>query len=84
MRKYSNKEFGAEVANAYYLGFIEVFSLLRERPRAGQATPEYGKGVRRITHRKHRIFYVVRDDIVLIVRIVHHAQQAKRALKWTP
>jgi plasmid stabilization system protein ParE len=32
-------------------------------------------------HRQHRIFYVVEDDTVLIVRILHNARDAKRILR---
>jgi plasmid stabilization system protein ParE len=32
-------------------------------------------------HRRHRIFYVVDDEMVLIVRILHYAMDAQQALK---
>ncbi|MEQ1547643.1 MAG: type II toxin-antitoxin system RelE/ParE family toxin [Chakrabartia sp.] len=81
---YSEEQFGREVADAYAVGFEDAFDVLERHPHAGHAASKYGKGIRCMFHRKHRIFYTVRGDIVLIVRIVHHAQHAKRAMKWTP
>ena len=80
---YSEERFGREIADAYADGFEATFDLLSRYPLAGTAIPKLGKGIRCLVHRKHRIFYIVHDDIVLIVRIVHHARQAKRALNWT-
>lgn len=80
IRKYSIAEFGADVADAYFRGFNKAFSLLRERPFAGAGQPELAEGLRRYVHRRHRIFYRVDDDLVLIVRIIHHAQNARQAL----
>jgi toxin ParE1/3/4 len=78
--EYGAEQFGQDIADAYSRGFNEVFALLRRHPEAGQAQPEYGRGIRSFSHRKHRIFYTVSEDTVVIVRIVHHAQDAKRAL----
>ena len=77
---YSADQFGQEVADAYARGFNETFDLLRLHPEAGAAKPELGKAIRCIVHRKHRIFYTVNHGTVLIVRIVHHARDAGRAL----
>jgi toxin ParE1/3/4 len=81
IRKYSNEQFSANVANAYFVGFDELFDLLRRHPMAGAAKPELGKKIRCIVHRKHRIYYILDNDLVLFVRIVHYAMDAKRALK---
>lgn len=80
IRLYSNQQFGGEVADKYFLGFEAAFDLLRQHPMVGPAKPQLGKGVRCLVHRRHRIFYIVSRGIVLILRIIHHAQDAKRAL----
>jgi toxin ParE1/3/4 len=80
IRLYSNAEFGGDVADAYFLGFDEVFDLLERHPHVGQAQPKYGKGIRCIVHRNHRLFYTVVGERVIIIRIIHHAQDAQRAL----
>jgi len=78
---YSEGQFGREIADAYADGLEAIFDLLSRHPLSGAAMPKLGKGVRCIVHRKHRIFYTVRDDIVLIARIIHHARNAKSALR---
>jgi toxin ParE1/3/4 len=78
--EYGAEQFSPDIADIYSRGFNEVFSLLRRHPLAGAAKPELGHNLRCITHRRHRIFYVVNNDVVLIVRIIHHARDAQRIL----
>ena len=81
IRVYSVDRFGVEVADSYFLGFDTAFALLREHPMAGAGRADLGNGIRCLLHRRHRIFYYLDGDIVVIVRIVHHAMNARRALK---
>lgn len=81
IREYSIDQFGWEVADEYFLGFDAAFDLLVTHPFAGPARPELGEGIRCLIHQRHRIFYQVDGDLVVIVRIVHHAMNARRALK---
>ena len=78
--EYSYEFFGDEVAASYSRGFRDSFDLLRRHPFVGEEKPELGRGVRCLVHRKHRIFYLCTDETVFIIRIIHHAQDAKRAL----
>ena len=78
--EYSVDQFGQDVADIYARGFNETFDILRRHPLAGPEKPELGRAFRCIVHRRHRIFYTVSDDTVLIVRIIHHARDARRAL----
>ena len=80
---YSFEQFGEGIADAYMRGFDELFDLLRRHPKAGVSAPELGKGIRKLTHRQHRIFYTAEGHLVFIARIVHHAMDAKRAMKGT-
>ena len=63
--------------------FDELFDLLRRHPLAGREACDLGNGMRSLTHRSHRVLYQVGKDEVLIVRILHHAMDAKLALKRT-
>lgn len=81
IRIYSNQQFGGDTADAYFLGFDDAFDLLGRHPKAGEAKAKLGKGIRCLMHRKHRIFYQVDGEVVLIVRVVHHAMDARRALQ---
>lgn len=78
---FSFEQFGDEVASTYMRRFAELFDLLRRHPLAGQNASDLGKGMRSLTHRSHRILYQARKDGVLIVRVLHHAMDAKLALK---
>lgn len=81
IREYSIEQFGGEIADDYFLGFDQAFDRLANHPKAGAARSELGKGIRCLIHRRHRIFYCIEADLVLIVRVVHHARDAKRALQ---
>jgi toxin ParE1/3/4 len=77
---YSVDQFGRDAADTYARGFNETIDVLRRHPLAGAEKPELGRALRCIVHRKHRIFYTVVGESVLIVRIIHHARDASRAL----
>jgi toxin ParE1/3/4 len=74
------QQFGKEVADSYSRKLHSAFDQLAEYPQSGKAAPEYGKTYRCLVHRKHRIFYAVERDVVRIVRVLHHAQDARRHL----
>jgi toxin ParE1/3/4 len=78
---FSFEQFGDEVASAYMLRFHELFNLLRRHPVAGREASDLGKGMRSITHRSHRVLYRAGKNEVLIVRVLHHAMDAKRAMR---
>lgn len=78
IRRYSIREFGPDVADAYFRGFGKVFDLLRSRPLAGPAQPDIAPDAWSFTHRCHRILYRIDEDQVVIVRVLHHAQQVAR------
>ena len=61
-------------------GLRKVFHLVGERPRAGAREDDLGHKVRSFSYRSHRVFYQVDDDAVLIVRVLHHAQDAPSIL----
>lgn len=81
IRVYSVDQFGGEIADSYFLGFEAAFALLRQHPLAGASRPELGNTIRCLVHRRHRIFYTFEGELVLIVRIVHHAMNARTALR---
>jgi len=81
LREYSLEQFGPDVADEYFLGFETAFDRLAEFPFSGAAQAELGKDIRCLIHRRHRIFYTVQGDTVLIIRVVHHAMDARQALQ---
>ena len=80
IRAFSAEQFGDSVADDYTRGFKIAFDLLRRHPLSGETKPEIGRGVRCLVHKRHRILYQIDRDLVLILRIVHHSRDAKRAL----
>lgn len=81
IRKYSVAEFGGDIADAYFSGFNHVFARLQEHPLIGVIQKDFDRELRCLTHRRHRIFYRVDDDAVIVLRILHHARNAKEILR---
>lgn len=77
--RFSRREFGKAVADKYLLGLDQVLDRFALHPHSGETQPKLGKGVRRLSHRSHRIFYEVNGEVVLILRIYHHARDVKRS-----
>ena len=78
IRAYSKSAFGPPVARAYLDGIRERFALLRIHALVGADEADLGKGLRSLRYRSHRIYYAVQEEAILIVRILHHAQDAPR------
>lgn len=81
IRRFSIEQFGGDVADKYFMGFDAAFELLERHPLAGQPREAWGRGIRAFHQRRHRIVYRVEGDEVLIVRVLHHAQDVKLTLK---
>ena len=80
IREYSIAQFDPDTADAYFLGFEEAFALMSAHPHIGMAQPELGEGIRCLKHRQHRLYYRVEKHVVIIVRVIHHARDAKGML----
>lgn len=80
LRRYSLQQFGKQAADRYVNHIESVFRLLEKMPLAGQAQPEVGSAVRCYVKKRHRVFYELEGDIVLILRVLHHAQDVSQAL----
>ncbi|MFM9977828.1 MAG: type II toxin-antitoxin system RelE/ParE family toxin [Sphingomonadaceae bacterium] len=80
-REYGNERFGGDAADRYFLGLDAAFARLEAYPMAASAQPEWGQAIRCLTFRRHRILYELKNDEVLIVRMLHHARNVATALK---
>ena len=76
----SQKDFGERQADKYALRLIDAFELLAERPRAGHDISHIKPDSRRLHHESHAIYYYIRDDEVVIQRILHQSQDPLRHL----
>lgn len=81
IRVYGKSAFGAATALRYLDGLRSAFATLRDHPLIGAAEDDLGEGLRGFAYRSHRIYYRANGDGVLIVRILHHARDAMRALE---
>ena len=77
---YGTDAFGDEVAAEYARGFNNVWDRLGRHPRMDPRESRLGRLVRSTIHRRHRIFYEVQGEVVLILRIFHHTRDVKRSL----
>jgi toxin ParE1/3/4 len=80
IEEYGAERFGDEAAAAYLRGFNKVSAQLRRYPLSAMARDDYGDGVRCLTHGSHRIVYIFDGEEVLIVRILHHTRDVRKAL----
>lgn len=78
--EFSVEQFGERVAETYMHGFDAAFDRLRDHPLVAPLRSEFGVGIRCLVHRQHRVLYTVTGEKVLIVRIIHHSRDARRAL----
>lgn len=56
----------------------ECFDSLAENPALGRRAEQLARGLRRVEHGSHSIFYLRNDAGVLIVRVLHSRMDAAR------
>ena len=74
-------EFGVDQAERYHEGLISVFDLLAENPLLARERTEFNPPVRLRPYQAHMIAYVIRDDGILIIRVLHGRQDWERYLE---
>lgn len=74
------QEFGTDQAERYHQGLIATFELLSANPRLARERTEFVPPVRIHPYGAHLIVYTLRDDGVLIVRVLHGRQDWERYL----
>lgn len=77
---YGIATFGEAAAEAYLRSFENAFTLLRDHPRAGAVHTEVRPPIRSMAHRRHRLFYDLVDDDVIVQRILHMTMDVVRHL----
>lgn len=81
--KYSVGQFGELQAQRYDDSLWACFDLLAANPRAGRERLAFMKPLRSHQHQKHVIFYCIREDYILIVRVLHERMDPERHLELT-
>ncbi|MQX38136.1 type II toxin-antitoxin system RelE/ParE family toxin [Roseospira navarrensis] len=67
---YGTTRFGRAQADRYEQGLRHAISLIAETPRLAPERTEFVPPVRIHSHGSHAIVYLIRDDHILIVRIL--------------
>ena len=74
--EYSIRKFGLRTARRYLKGLHKAFQLLADSPRIGTSQQRILPGVWRLAYESHVIYYRPMTAGVLIVDILHEAQDA--------
>jgi toxin ParE1/3/4 len=80
IRDYSVEQFGVERALLYLDGIEAAFRLILDHPEIGGVHSNVVPPVRAYTVQRHRIFYTVAADAVLVERVLHSAMDVGRWL----
>ena len=63
-----------DAADARVDQFSEIFEVLRQSPELGPAYPDIDQFLRRFPVKNYLIFYTIRDEILIIERILQGAR----------
>lgn len=77
---YSAAEFGIAVAETYLAGLRNIFGKLLDFPMLGRVCLGVKPEMRVISYRRHRVFYQLTGDLILIVRILHDRRDERALL----
>ncbi|MGB6745967.1 MAG: type II toxin-antitoxin system RelE/ParE family toxin [Terracidiphilus sp.] len=68
---YTTAEWGWRRADQYLAKFEEGFDLLAKNPSIGRPCESIRNGLRRFEISRHVVFYLIRTDGILVVRVLH-------------
>ena len=75
------EDFGEATADLYFDGLLEAFERIRRFPSGAPRRVVEGHEFRVLRYRSHSIVHQVLSGEVVIVRVLHGAQDAKRHLQ---
>ncbi|HFZ8416060.1 TPA: type II toxin-antitoxin system RelE/ParE family toxin [Salmonella enterica subsp. enterica serovar Aberdeen] len=75
---YTIQQFGKHQAKRYHNELENAFRLLAESPLIGIECEWICSGMRRFEFRRHSVYYMMRDDDILISRIIHQSMDIDR------
>jgi toxin ParE1/3/4 len=74
------RDFGEAQAEKYLAGLLEAFAFVAEYPLSARERREFSPPVRMHSFGSHVIVYAVRQEDVLIIRVLHGRQDWRRHL----
>lgn len=76
--EYTIVTFGLSQARNYLTGLHECFRMLADNPLYGRSATELATNLRRLEYQSHIVFYVPREQGVLIVRVLHQSMDVPK------
>lgn len=73
-------DFGLARTETYYQSLTQCLELLGDNPEMGSTMDDIRQGYRCFLHESHAIFYIPREQDILIVRILHKRMDADQNL----
>ena len=77
---YGIEQFGEDVANDYLRRFDRAYALLAEHPRIGPVHEGVRPAIRSFPCGRHRLYYDVENDHVIVRRVLHQTMDMRRHL----
>lgn len=78
--QYTVQYFGVKQAKIYGDSFEQCFLSLSENPFIGRDVSHIRPNLRRFEHESHLIYYLLRDNGLYIVRVLHNRQKPVKHL----
>ena len=78
--EHSSRAWGMSQARRYLDSLRASFRRLREYPQLGLDRSDLFPGMRCAAVQQHRIFYLVREDHIYVVRVLHDREDAEAEL----
>lgn len=72
---YTAGYFGTQKAEHYLLQLKACCARLSDFTKSGTSRPDMGEDCYMLIHKEHRIYYQIQASTILIIRVLHHAQQ---------
>ena len=76
--RYTKREWGPKQARRYGDGLIKMLRLIADRPEIGRPIHNFPDRFMKVTYQSHHIYFVVEQQDVVIVRVMHQARDAPR------
>ncbi len=79
--RYTQKTWGIRQRNSYLKLIDDCFQVLAEAPMQGKARPEIHHILRSYPVGKHIVFYIIKQDYIVIVNVLHERMDTMRYLQ---
>lgn len=77
---FSYGKFGQRTADHYFDRLLDRLEQIADFPELGVQRSELSTKIRSILAESHLIFYEIKQDYVLIVRVLHHSRSLEKYL----